>query len=83
MTEALHTSGAVAYGADAPVFGLLERAGEVRAALFRTPPRRLYLTSLTLEEADILAAHLVRLGHRLPGVIADHDTATGSAASNR
>ncbi|MCX5366634.1 GNAT family N-acetyltransferase [Streptomyces sp. NBC_00124] len=79
VTEALHTRGAVANGAGAPVFGLLERAGEVRAALFRTPPRRLYLTSLTLEEADTLAAHLVRLGHRLPGVIADHDTATAFA----
>lgn len=44
VTEALRTRGADAYGADAPIFGLLERAGEVRATFFRTPPRRLTLT---------------------------------------
>ncbi|NUL26969.1 GNAT family N-acetyltransferase, partial [Streptomyces lunaelactis] len=31
---------------------------------------------LTPEEADTLAAHLARLGRPLPGVNADHDTAT-------
>lgn len=76
VTEALRTRGADAYGTEAPVFGWLERAGEVRAAFFRTPPQRLYLTPLTPEEADILAAHLASLGCRLPGVSADHDTAT-------
>ena len=47
VTEALSTRGADAYGDDAPIFGLLERAGEVRATFFRTPPRRLTLTPLT------------------------------------
>ncbi len=79
VTEALRTRGADAYGAEAPIFGSLERAGEVRAAFFRTPPRRLTLTPLTLEEADSLAAHLADLGHPLPGVNADHDTATSFA----
>ncbi|MGC5006413.1 GNAT family N-acetyltransferase [Streptomyces sp. NBC_01751] len=79
VTEALRLRGADAYGAEAPLFGSLERAGEIRAAFFRTPPRRPYLTPLTLEEADTLAAHLARLGHRLPGVNADHHTATSFA----
>ncbi|MER6165033.1 GNAT family N-acetyltransferase [Streptomyces violaceorubidus] len=79
VTEALRTRGADTYGAEAPVFGWLERAGEVRAAFFRTPPRRLYLTPLTPEEADTLAAHLVGLGGLLPGVSADRDTATAFA----
>ncbi|MDO0912906.1 GNAT family N-acetyltransferase [Streptomyces sp. DT2A-34] len=79
VTEALSTRGADAYGDDAPIFGLLERAGEVRATFFRTPPRRLTLTPLTPEEADSLAAHLADLGHPLPGVNADHDTATSFA----
>lgn len=79
VTEALRTRGADAYGTDAPIFGRLERAGEVRATLFHTPPRRLNLTPLTPEEADSLAAHLAGLGRPLPGVIADHDSATAFA----
>lgn len=79
VTEALRTRGADAYGAEAPVFGLLEWAGEVRATFFRTPPRRLNLTPLTPGEADALAAHLAGLGHFLPGVSADYDTATAFA----
>ncbi|WP_327416400.1 GNAT family N-acetyltransferase [Streptomyces sp. NBC_01233] len=79
VTEALRTRGADAYGADAPSFGLLERAGEVRGTFFHTPPRRLTLTPLPHEEADSLATHLADLGHPLPGVNADHDTATSFA----
>ncbi|GAA3299293.1 GNAT family N-acetyltransferase [Streptomyces cinereospinus] len=79
VTEALRTRGADAYGAEVPFFGWLERAGEVRATFFRTPPRRLNLTPLTLEEADALAARLAGLGHALPGVGAEHDTATAFA----
>ena len=79
VTEALRTRGADAYGAEAPVFGRLERAGEVRATFFRTPPRRLNLTPLTPEEADALAAHLAGLDRPLPGVSADHDTAAAFA----
>jgi RimJ/RimL family protein N-acetyltransferase len=76
VTETLRTRGLDAYGAEAPAFGRLERAGEVRAAFFRSPPHRLNLTPLTPEEADALAAHWVGLDRPLPGVSADHDTAT-------
>ncbi|MFF4607891.1 GNAT family N-acetyltransferase [Streptomyces sp. NPDC001339] len=79
VTEALRTRGADAYGAESPTFGWLERAGEVNAAFFRTPPRRLILTPLTADEADSLAAHLAGLSPLLPGVTADHDTATAFA----
>lgn len=79
VTEALRTRGTHAYSAEAPAFGVLERAGEVRATFFRTPPRRLNLTPLTPEEADALAAHLASLGRTLPGVSADHETATAFA----
>ncbi|MEE1764946.1 MULTISPECIES: GNAT family N-acetyltransferase [unclassified Streptomyces] len=58
VTETLRTFGADAYGAEAPVLGRLERAGEVRATFFRTPPHRLNLTPLTPGEADALAARL-------------------------
>ncbi|MET9048895.1 MULTISPECIES: GNAT family N-acetyltransferase [unclassified Streptomyces] len=76
VTETLRTRGLDVYGAEAPAFGCLERAGEVRAAFFRTPPHRLNLTPLTPEEADALAAHWAGLDRPLPGVSADHDTAT-------
>ncbi|MEU6324456.1 GNAT family N-acetyltransferase [Streptomyces sp. NPDC047009] len=79
VTETLRTRGVDAYGTEAPVFGWLEREGEVRATFFRTPPHRLNLTPLTPEEADTLAAHLASLGRPLPGVSADHDTATAVA----
>ncbi|MER5427272.1 GNAT family N-acetyltransferase [Streptosporangium roseum] len=79
VIEKLRTRGADAYGAEAPVFGRLERAGEVRAIFYRLPSRRLSLTPLTPEQAGTLAAHLADLGHPLSGVTADHDTATAFA----
>ncbi|MEU1410882.1 MULTISPECIES: GNAT family N-acetyltransferase [unclassified Streptomyces] len=79
VTETLRTRGVDAYGTEAPAFGWLERAGEVRATFFRTPPHRLNLTPLTTEEADVLAAHLVGLDRSLPGISADHNTATAFA----
>ncbi|WP_406194886.1 GNAT family N-acetyltransferase [Streptomyces europaeiscabiei] len=79
VTETLRTSGADAYGAGAPVLGRLERDGEVHASFFRTPPHRLTLTPLTPGQADALAARLAGLGHPLPGVSADHATATAFA----
>ncbi|WP_033306230.1 GNAT family N-acetyltransferase [Streptomyces iakyrus] len=79
VTESLRKRGVDAYGAEAPVFGWLEREGDVHAALFRTPPRRLVLTPLTTEEAGSLAEHLASLGDPLPGVTADHGTATAFA----
>ncbi|MET7616930.1 GNAT family N-acetyltransferase [Streptomyces sp. NPDC005408] len=77
--ERLRTRGAAAYGLQAPVFGRLERAGEVLATFQRLPPRGLGLTPLTPEQADTLAAHLAALGHSVPSVSADHDTATAFA----
>lgn len=79
VTEALRTRGPHAYGPEAPAFGILTRAGEVRATYFRTPPHPLNLTPLTPDEADTLAAHLATLGHPLPGVSADRDTAASFA----
>lgn len=79
VTEALRARGAGASGVEAPLFGWLEYGGEVHAALFRTPPRRLNLTPLTPEAADLLAARLSRLGRPLPGVTAVPDTAAAFA----
>ncbi|MFG2655482.1 GNAT family N-acetyltransferase [Streptomyces sp. NPDC048425] len=79
-TEKLRTLGAEAYRADAPVFGSLERAGEVRAIFYRrTQHGPLSLTPVTPEEADALAARLAGLGLVLPVVSAAHDTATAFA----
>lgn len=75
VTEALRSRGLRIYGEGDPVFGVLERDGEVRAAFFRTPPGRLMLTPLTAEEATGLAAQLALRGDKLPGVMAELDTA--------
>ncbi len=79
VAESLRTRGADAFGAEAPVFGHLERAGEVRATFYRIPSGLLSLTPLTPEHADTLAARLADLGHDLPGVSAEHNTATAFA----
>ncbi|USQ89075.1 GNAT family N-acetyltransferase [Streptomyces phaeoluteigriseus] len=73
-TEKLRTQ-----GTEGAVFGRLERGGEVGATFYRFPARGLSVTSLTPEQADALAAHLVALGHWLPWVTADHSTATAFA----
>ncbi|HEY3869309.1 MAG TPA: GNAT family N-acetyltransferase [Actinocrinis sp.] len=78
-TEALRTRGPGADGAEAPVFGWLEKAGEVRAAFHRIPPRRLILTPFGPEDADVLAARLAGLGRPIPGVSAESDTAAAFA----
>ncbi|MFE4674116.1 GNAT family N-acetyltransferase [Streptomyces sp. NPDC056723] len=76
-TEKLRTLGTEAYKADAPVFGSLERAGEVRAVFYRrTRHGPLSLTPVTPADADALAARLAGLGLVLPVVSAAHDTAT-------
>jgi RimJ/RimL family protein N-acetyltransferase len=79
VTQRLRTHGADKYGSQAPVFGLLERAGKVRATFYRLPSRGLSLTPLAPGQADALAARLANLGHRLPYVSADHSTATAFA----
>ena len=75
VTEALRSRGLRIYGEGDPVFGVLEREGEVRAAFFRTPPGRLMLTPLAAGEAIGLAAQLALRGDKLPGVMAELDTA--------
>ncbi|MFI5520708.1 GNAT family N-acetyltransferase [Streptomyces platensis] len=75
--EKLRTHGAEAFGTPAPVLGRLERAGKVHAAFSLI--RGLSLTHLTPEHTDTLAAHLAALGHSLPFVSADHNTATAFA----
>ncbi|NGO14342.1 GNAT family N-acetyltransferase [Streptomyces sp. HC44] len=75
----LQARGAEAFGIEAPVFGVLERAGEVHAAFYRLRPRALCPTPLTPEQADTLAARLAALGHSVPSVSADHSTATAFA----
>ncbi|MFG2955490.1 GNAT family N-acetyltransferase [Streptomyces sp. NPDC048291] len=77
--ERVRARGAEAYGTGVPVFGMLERGGEVQATCYRLPPRGYGLSPLTPEQADSLAAHLADLGHPLPSVSADHDTATAFA----
>lgn len=79
VTEALRTGGLHTYGEEAPVFGVLERAGQVRAVSFRTPPFRLNVTPLAPDEADALAARLAALGQPVPGVVAARDTAEAFA----
>ncbi|WP_327696749.1 GNAT family N-acetyltransferase [Streptomyces sp. NBC_00459] len=79
VTEELRRRGPYMYGPRAPVFGVLERAGEVTAAFYRTPPHRLQLTPLNGAEADALAVFLAALGEPLPGVSGVHETAAAFA----
>ncbi|MER7838420.1 GNAT family N-acetyltransferase [Streptomyces sp. NPDC096040] len=79
VMEKLRALGTAGFGGRVPVLGRLERAGEVGALFYRFPPGGLTVSSLTPEQADTLAAHLVALGHSLPSVSADHDTATAFA----
>lgn len=76
VTEKLRTRGPAEQGAQATLFGRLERAGKVEATFYRLPSRGLAPTSLTPEQADALAARLSDLGHELPYVTADEETAT-------
>jgi predicted GNAT family acetyltransferase len=77
VTDTLRRRGPHAYGPEDPLFGTLERDGEVRAVFVRTPPYWIHVTSLTEREADELAACLA--GHALPGVSAADDTAAAFA----
>jgi predicted GNAT family acetyltransferase len=83
VTETLRTRGANAFGTGTPSLGWLERAGEVHAVFFHTPPRRLNLTPLAPEDADCLAARLTDLSRCFPAVSADQDTAAAFAESWR
>ncbi|MGW0606396.1 GNAT family N-acetyltransferase [Streptomyces sp. NPDC002640] len=77
--ERVRTRGPRSFGPELPVFGTLERDGEVHATLYRLPPRALGLSPLTPEQAETLASHLAGLRHDLTRVSADHDTATAFA----
>jgi RimJ/RimL family protein N-acetyltransferase len=77
--ERVRARGAEAFGAEAPVFGVLEPAGEVHATFYQLPPRGFGLSPLAPEQADSLATRLASLGHSLPSVSADHSTATAFA----
>src|SRR5690349_21402434 len=79
VTEGLRTHGTDMYGDEAPWFGVLERAGTVRAAYFRTPPYPLQVTPLASREADSLAVHLAGLGRPLPSVSGESTTAAALA----
>ncbi|MGX1131389.1 RimJ/RimL family protein N-acetyltransferase [Streptomyces glaucescens] len=81
VTDALRRDGLGLYGDEPPFFGVLEQDGTVRAACFRTPPHRPYLTALGPAGADALAAHLADEGRPLPGVFADHATAAAFAGA--
>ncbi|WP_406372652.1 GNAT family N-acetyltransferase [Streptomyces sp. NBC_00647] len=83
VTDALRRRGPRGVGGAAPVFGALERDGAVTAALFRTPPYRLNITSLDERDADTLAALLVHAEIEVPGVSADTDTAAAFAEAWR
>ncbi|MFB6768315.1 GNAT family N-acetyltransferase [Streptomyces sp. NPDC127113] len=77
--EKMRTRGAEAFGTGPVVFGLLEAGGEVHAAFYRLPSRRLTLTALSPEQAEVLATRLADLPLSVTGVTADHDTATAFA----
>ncbi|MFI1015499.1 GNAT family N-acetyltransferase [Streptomyces sp. NPDC020965] len=79
--ERVRLRGAASFGAQAPVFGRLERAGDILGTFFRLPNRGVGLGPLTPEQADTLAAHLSALGHSLPSVSADDATAAAFAES--
>ncbi|MEV0931938.1 GNAT family N-acetyltransferase [Streptomyces phaeochromogenes] len=77
--ERVRKRGADAFGTEAPVFGVLEQAGEVTGTFYRLPPRSLGPSPLTPEQADSLAARLAALGHSPSRVNADRSTATAFA----
>jgi GNAT superfamily N-acetyltransferase len=81
VTDVLRRRGMGQFGGSAPVFGSLERDGEVTAAFFRTPPYRLYLTTLDERDAETLAAPLADAGIEAPGVSAGTDAAAAFAAA--
>jgi hypothetical protein len=62
VAERVRTGRTKAFGTEAPVFGVLEHAGEVHATFYRIPPRGFGVSSLTPEQADSLAARLAALG---------------------
>ncbi|MEU6274982.1 GNAT family N-acetyltransferase [Streptomyces populi] len=83
VTDGLRRRGTGLYGEGAPVFGVLEQDGAVRAAFFRTPPYRLNVTSLDERGARALAELLADAGSEVPGILADTGTAEAFAEAWR
>ncbi|ANP55704.1 hypothetical protein J2Z21_005648 [Streptomyces griseochromogenes] len=82
VTQALRTRGLRLYGEQAPLFGTLEEeGGAVRATLMHTPPFPVHPTPLGAREAEGLASRLADLGHPVPAVSAERDTAAAFAAA--
>jgi RimJ/RimL family protein N-acetyltransferase len=83
VTDSLRSRGTHIYGAQDPLYGVLEggSGGGVRAALFHTPPHPLNLTPLEPADAEVLAASLVDRGHSVAGVSATRDTAAAFTAA--
>lgn len=81
VAENVRTRGAETSTGEATLFGRLEAGGGIRAVFYRRPSRPLALTVVSPEQADTLAAELAGLDQPLPGVSADHDTATVFAAA--
>ncbi|MGW7252736.1 GNAT family N-acetyltransferase [Streptomyces sp. NPDC054834] len=82
VTDALRKRGLHVFGEEAPRFGWLAGPdGAIRAVLFQTPPHPLNITPVTAEEADALAALLLALGHAVPGVSAERETAAAFTAA--
>ncbi|MEU9785230.1 GNAT family N-acetyltransferase [Streptomyces phaeochromogenes] len=77
--ERVRKRGADAFGTEAPVFGVLEQAGEVTGTFYRLRPGSLGPSPLTPEQADSLAARLAALGHSPSRVSADQSTAAAFA----
>ncbi|MEU6508674.1 GNAT family N-acetyltransferase [Streptomyces sp. NPDC046942] len=80
VTEALRRRGPHAFGAEDPVFGILDD-GTVRAVLVHTPPFHLHVTTLTPGEADALATRLAEQAHPVPGLSGPRETAEAFAAA--
>ncbi|RRQ86112.1 GNAT family N-acetyltransferase [Streptomyces griseofuscus] len=69
------TQTAATTGTRVPVFGWVERAGEVDGTFYHLPSGGIGLTPLSPARADALADRLANLGCSLPYVSADRDTA--------
>ncbi|MFI8349897.1 GNAT family N-acetyltransferase [Streptomyces sp. NPDC085596] len=84
VAETLRVRGPKVYGDQPPRFGVLrDPDGAVLATLLHTPPAPLQLTPLDPSDAAALAARLAGLGHRVPGVSGERDTAAAFASAWR
>jgi predicted GNAT family acetyltransferase len=80
VTDALARRGLDFYGAEPPLFGVLDD-GAVRAALLHTPPFPPHVTALTPAQADALAARLAEMDRPLSGVSGPRESAEAFAAA--